>query len=445
MRNLYAVIALVAWSFSGPTVSYAQEKPSGIQCVAEQLASCKIKNTVVNASALNQYGKAFNCMKYGSTTGTKFDFNIPLPDVGVVGFGFGDSAQHSTDICSEEIKKFQTSSFVKTYTEVFSADCGKTLAGQYEQCLRAKVALETTPPPATQVLQCNAVQTSRNLVINLRYRPAVQEIPANYTVSTVAGVAGMKCETGVVPGIYAPTSMHCELPATYTSGVAIVRLANTVSCDIPLQPERSVEIASAKKNSCASVLNRPSILGDLPASVRFNAIGMCDACLAANLDTPDSDLRTLTTRLRGCLAWSIQSIAGTSFCSAPAMAPVGGGLGNPFPGGGLGNPFPGAAPTSPGIVAPPGAFPNPFQVLPGGPVANPGAKWGFLTFATASPAELALRDNAAKDLCIAKSNVDVLQREKGPSEAIPIDFLASQQGQNPAFAELLKDIDQALK
>ena len=141
MRNLYAAIAVAAWSICGPTEGYAQEKPSGIQCVAEQLASCKIKNTVVNASALNQYGKAFNCMKYGSTTGTKFDFNIPLPDAGVVGLGFGDSAKHSTDICSEEIKKFQTSSFVKTYSEVFSAECGKTLAGQYEQCLRAKVAL----------------------------------------------------------------------------------------------------------------------------------------------------------------------------------------------------------------------------------------------------------------------------------------------------------------
>lgn len=440
MRNLYFTIALLAWSLSGPTTSMAQERPSGIQCVAEQLASCKIKNTVVNASALSQYGKAFNCMKYGSTTGTKFDFNIPLPDAGVVGFGFGDSAQHTTDVCSEEIKKFQSTSFVKTYSEVFSAECGKTLAGQYEQCLQAKIALEKAPSPTTQVLQCNAMQSSRNLVINLRYKPAVQEIPANYTVATVAGVSGMTCETGVVPGIYSPTSMHCELPPTYTSGTAIVRLANTVSCEVSLLPERSVEIASAKKHSCAAVLNRPSVLGDLPPLVRLNAIGMCDACLAANLGTPDSDQRTLKTRLRGCLAWSVQSLGGTSFCSARPMPPADGAFPNPFA-----NPFGGGPTSSTTMAMPPGALPNPFMVPPGGPTPNPEVKWGFLTFANASPVELALRDRAAKELCNVKSNVDVLQREKGETEAIPIDFLATAQGQHPALAELLKDIDQVLK
>lgn len=369
MRKL-VIFAVAIFSLIRIGEVQAQEKTSGLQCMAEQLSSCKLTNTSVNASALNTYSRAFNCMKYGSTSGTNFNFSIPIPEVGPVGFGYGNSAQYSTEICREEIKKLESSSFVKTYSEVFSADCGKTLAGQYEQCLAKKVELEKIGTPAIQSLQCNAVQSSRNMVINLRYTPAVQEVPSNYTVSSVGGVAGLSCEKGVVPGIYSPTSMHCEVPQNTGSETIIVRLANTVSCQVPLRTERAVEISSARKNSCASVLGKPNILGDLEPIVRMNAIGMCDSCLAANLETPDSDQRTLASRLRGCLVWATQNISGTSFCSAPPMSTTG----TP----GFSNPFDTAS--IPTLGSPIG-FVNPFQ----SPADNQNAKWGHISMSQISP------------------------------------------------------------
>lgn len=437
MRNALKTMILVASVLLSASVAVAQEKSSSLQCVADQLSSCKIRNTSVNASALSQYSKAFNCMKYGSTSGTKFDLNIPIPEVGLVGFGFGDSSQHSTSTCREEIKKLESSSFVKTYSEVFSADCGKTLAGQYEQCLRAKVALETALPPPLQSLQCNAVQSSRNLVVNLRYTPAIQETATNYKVTSVVGVAGMTCEKDVVPGIYAPSSMHCEIPKTLTNEVVIVRLANTVSCQVPLQPERSIEIASAKKHSCASILGKADVLGELPSLVRFHAIGMCDSCLAANLATSDSDQRTLSSRLRGCLVWSAQSVIDLAYCKAAPMPELGaGGLANPFGGSPLGPSVPG------GSIA---GYGNPFLVGPGADPQNPNASWTYFPPATASAAEIELKSNVAKNLCITKGNVEVLQRPQSAPQIIPIDFLATSQGQNPVLSELIKAVDVELK
>lgn len=406
--------------------SIAQEKTSGLQCVADQLASCKLTNTAVNATALKEYSKAFNCVKYGSTSGTNFNVNIPVPKVGLLGFGFGDSAQYSTDMCKEEIKKLETSTFVKTFGESFSADCGKTLAGQYEQCLKAKVALETLPAPTVQGLQCNAVQSSRNVVINLRYTPAVGESPANYAVNTVTGVTGMTCEKGVAPGIHAPSSMHCDIPASASSEVAIVRLANTVSCQVPLRPERSIEISSAKKHSCAAILGKKEILGELPNLVRYNAIGMCDSCLSANLNTPDTDQRTLTNRLRSCVIWATQAVIGSSFCSVPEKAVEG--FGNPFS----------ATPPAPVMGA---VLPNPFGGSPG----DADITFGYIAPLNASALQMNVMTEGAKQLCSKKSNVDVLQRPSEGGKSTPIDFLGSSAGQNPMFADLIKAVDLELK
>lgn len=438
--SLFQICFLVSISvFSETTLS--QEKSSGLQCVADQISSCKIRNSSVNASALSQYSKEFNCIKYGSTSGTKFDFKVPLPEVGMVGLGFGNSAQHSSQTCQEEIKKLDSSSFVKTYSEVFSADCGKTLVGQYEQCLKAKVALEAVAPPTPQSFQCNAVQSERNLVINLRYTPAMGESPHQYTVGSVIGVSGMTCEKGVVAGTYYPTSMHCQIPKDVMREVAIVRLENSVSCQVPLQPERSIELNSARKNSCASILGNSNALGDLPKAVLYGAIGMCDSCLAVNLKTPDSDQRSLTNRLRGCLVWSAKSIMDTAFCNAAPMAAAG------LLGGGLDNPFPGAllgAPGPIGVSGPAGGYGNPFSP-PGTPPLNPNVTSGYIPSLMASNGEIQFKTQNAGTLCNTKSGVEVLQRYRSSTEAIPIDYLATTEGQNPMFRALIEAVDAALK
>jgi hypothetical protein len=177
----------------------AQIRSSSLQCVADQLASCKLTNRQVKAGSLKDYQKAFSCIKNGSTSGTKFDLGVPLPDGGMLGFGLDSSAQYTTDICREEVKKLESASFLQQYGEVFDQECGKTLAGEYTHASRQRLSSK-----ACRIRRSHsfAMWCNRNLVLNLRYTPALGEAAAQYTVKEIVGVPGMACESGVLAGTY---------------------------------------------------------------------------------------------------------------------------------------------------------------------------------------------------------------------------------------------------
>lgn len=422
MNCLRYVLASVLAAFAVFTIpASAQIRSSSLQCVADQLASCKLTNRQVKADSLMQYQKAFSCVKNGSTSGTTFDLGVPLPDGGMLGFGLDSSAKYSTEVCREEVRKLESASFLKQYSEVFDQECGKTLAGQYEQCLKAKVSLESvTNPP--QTFSCNAVQSDRNLVLNLRYTPALGEAAAQYTVKEIVGVPGMACESGVLAGTFYPTSLNCTLPTNYARGQAVVRLANGISCQVPVLPERTAELDAARKYSCSGIYNRTSgFLQELPLLARATITGLCDACVNLNVNTPDTDQRTLANRFGGCAVWALKAFAESEaqFCTLTATGtPSGYGAGFSY-------------------------SPPPF---PGGPlIPRPGTdvKSGFVHMRkSVAPNDIQKMQTESFRLCADRSPGEVLGLNGATAGQIPIDFLSSAEGKNPMFQELIKAIEE---
>lgn len=416
LANVLAAFAVFAIPAS------AQIRSSGLQCVADQLASCKLTNRQVKADSLMQYQRAFSCIKNGSTSGTTFDLGVPLPDGGMLGFGLDSSAKYSTEICREEVKKLESASFLKQYSEVFDQECGKTLAGQYDQCLKAKVSLESvTNPP--QSLTCNAVQSNRNLVLNLRYTPALGEAAGQYTVKEIVGVSGIACETGVLAGTYYPTSLNCTLPTDYERGQAIVRLVNGISCQVPILPERKAELDAARKYSCSGIYNRTSgFLQEFPLLARATIAGLCDACVNLNVNTPDTDQRTLANRFGGCAVWALKAFAESEaqFCTLTATS-------------------------TPSSYNPPGLGYGPSS-YPGGPlISRPGTdvKSGFVHMRkSVAPSDIQKMQTESFKLCADRSPGEVLGLNGATAGQIPIDFLSSAEGNNPMFQELIKVIEE---
>lgn len=379
-------------------------------------------------------------MKNGSTSGDKFAIAIPLPDAGMLGFDFGSSSQHSSSTCREEIKRLETSSFVQSYGEYFDSACGKTMAGQYEACLDAQSKItKITSQTAAQAFACVPTQSSRNLVISLKYQPATGEDRPAYAVKDISGIPGMECEKNIAPGTATASSMLCKLPETYNAGVAIVKLVNGVTCDVPVSSDIKAEIASAKRFSCSNVFSSLELPGSTNL-VHAVVAGLCEVCMAVNLATPETDQRPLKNRFLGCAAWALQTSlidARPDFCrivptpdGAVPLVPSAGYL---MPNGGI-------------SVAPMGNPFNSVPIAPGFPASTPATVIETTTFGEISDPQAQLnRRLAAEKLCVTRASGQAIALSGSNFQTIPIDFVSSPSAQTPQIKDLLKRLEERIK
>lgn len=320
----------------------AQSGPSSGEllsgCAQVSLQACRMSTRVVSLDRLSTYEKAFNCMKYGSDRGDTFNLTLPIPDLGALGFNIGNSARYSKEVCVEEIKRLDSARFFKDYSDTFDEECGRTLAGQYRQCVDAATRLGSSGQ--IQNLSCSLSQNRDGVIINTRYVPGAMEGPAQYRIASVKGMDGIDCERDVHAGVNQYSSFTCALPKDHDGGTLNVRLGNGVTCSVSVGQPVALEIARHRRYSCSAVFN--SVGGSegaqLPVMVQATLSGLCDICLEKNLGTGSMDQRSLESRLKSCAVWSGHALmlGEAQFCKVAAIdQPAAGGY---IPHGGMGMP-----------------------------------------------------------------------------------------------------------
>lgn len=432
-KYIYMVVVAFLVCTNAYAKDYGSELISG--CAAIQLKSCKMISHAVKSEQLSEYNKAFNCLKKGSTSGDTFDIGIPLPDFGMLGVGFGTSASYSTEVCKDEIKKLDSASFLKEYSETFDKECGRTLSGQYQQCIDA--ASRITDSSQIQNFQCSAIQSASQMVINTKYVPGAGEGPEDYQIKSIRGLDGISCEENAYAGVNQYSSLSCSLPNNYQAAKLVLKLKNGVACSVPVQAERKLEIGVAKKFTCSSVYNSipdPDFSSLLKVSPLFTAtmVGLCDICLAENINTSDNDQRTLSSRVAGCAVWALVSVskANAQICSVKASEGTGivfdgyGGVGGigVFPIGTNSAPSPLVLPTAQGterdISMSFGLEPEP----------NPGSNNAW-----------------SQSLCNGRKQGEIIQLHGEQWKEVPIDYLSTKNAQKTEMKEFINLIENSLK
>jgi hypothetical protein len=421
--HLGMAIALLSGTLA-QAKDYGSELISG--CAAIQIGSCKMTSRTVKLDLLSKYEKAFSCIKNGSTSGDKFNLGIPLPDLGELGFGGSSSHKYSTEVCKEEIKKLDSANFLKDYSETFDKECGRTLAGQYQQCIEA--AGKLSGPQQIQSLKCSASQSASNIIINTKYVPGMGDGPTQYRIASVTGIEGLSCDGNASAGVNQYASMSCKLPQGYSSAQLVVKLGNGVSCTVPVKMERRLEVDLARKYTCSNIYNSlPQDEFPLPLLIKATAVGLCDLCLADNTRTPDSDQRTLANRAAGCATWAIHSIAtaNAALCSVKDS--------NAGPG------------FSGGFYAPPAGFGGPMAAMPPILPTAPGTERDVnfsMGLSSDNPQNAQIW---AQSLCNGRKKGEVMELRGDQWKQIPIDYLSSSAAQDPRMQELAKRIEDSLK
>lgn len=428
IKNLF-VFALVGCF--GCADVYAKDYGAELisSCAAIQLKSCQMIKRTVKSEQLSEYSKAFNCLKKGSTSGDKFDLGIPLPDLGgMLGVGLDSTASYSTEVCKEEIKKLDSAGFLKEYSETFDKECGRTLSGQYQQCVVA--ASQIKDSSQIQNFQCSAVQSASQIVINTKYVPGAGEGPEDYKIKSIRGVEGISCEENAHAGVNQYSSLSCSLPEDYNVANVVLKLNNGVSCSVPVLPERKFEIEMAKKFTCSNIYNSISdsdLSSMLKVSPLFTAtmVGLCDICLAENINTPDYDQRTLSKRAAGCAVWAMVSVAKASaqVCSIKASTNTGAVLG------GYGG-FP---------TATNGASP---QILP---TAQGTERDKHISFGFGPESSPGSNSDWSQSLCNGRKEGEIIQLHGQQWNEIPIDYLSTKDAKEPAMKEFINILEESLK
>lgn len=426
-RHFYLGMAIALLSSTtAQAKDYGSELISG--CAAIQLGSCKMTSRTVKLDQLSKYEKAFSCIKNGSSSGDKFNLGIPLPDLGELGFGGSSSRKYSTEICKEEIKKLDSANFLKDYSETFDKECGRTLAGQYQQCVEA--AGQLAGAQQIQSLKCSASQSANNIIINTKYVPGAGDGPAQYRIASISGIDGIACDAKSSAGINQYASMSCKLPQGYSSSKLVVKLANGVSCTVPVKMERRLEVDLARKYTCSNIYNSlPQDEFPLPLLIKATAVGLCDLCLNENTRTPDSDQRTLANRAAGCATWAIHSVVAANV----AMCTVKDSNAGPGLSGGL-------------YVPPPMGFGGgPMAALPPVLATAPGTERGESFNMGLPSSDMQTEQAWAMTLCNSRRKGAVLELHGDQWQQIPIDYLSSSAGQDPRMQELARRIEDSLK
>lgn len=295
----------------------------------------------MNFDKLSTYEKAFNCMKYGSDRRDTLGLSLPIPDLGALGFNIGNTAKYCNEICIEEIKRLDSARFFKDYSDTFDQECGRTLAGQYRQCVDAATRLGRSSQ--IQNLSCSLSQNRDGVIINTRYVPGAMEGPAQYRIASVKGMDGIGCERNVHAGVNQYNSFTCALPTDHDGGTLNVRLGNGVTCSMNVGPPVALQIDRHRRHSCSAIF---SSLGategaQLPVMVQATLSGLCDICLEKNLGTGGTDQRSLESRLKNCAVWSGHALmlGEAQFCKVAAIDPTTAGGYIPFGNiGGMGMP-----------------------------------------------------------------------------------------------------------
>ena len=416
------------WVMLAGLTPWAQAKDYGPEllqsCARIQLKDCKMTGRKVSYEQLAKYQKAFSCIKNGSSSGDSFDVGIPLPDLGELGLTLDSNSSYSTEVCKEEVSKLNSASFMKDYSQTFDKECGRTLSGQYQQCVEA--AAKLAEPQGVQTLKCSAAQSSSQIIINTRYVPGAMEGPKQYRIQSISGMSGVQCEKNAYAGVNQYASVACQLPKEYQNGNLVVKLANTVSCTVPVKMERKLELATMRQYSCANLYNKLELNG-MPAVIKTLAIGQCDQCLAENLSTSiETDQRTLATRAVGCAVWAAKSLeeAKLQFCEVKSLP-------TDMKGIYVGAYYPPLPPLNGGSVEP---QPNIQPTLPGterGIVGGVGATVKDTEWAAA--------------LCNARPTGDVVQLQGDAWKRIPIDYLSTQQAKDPMIQNLIELIERSIQ
>lgn len=419
-KNLY-MLAIVAILLCTNTYAkdYGSELISG--CAAIQLKSCKMINRTIKSEQLSKYEKAFSCLKNGSTSGDKFDIGIPLPDAGMLGIGFGSTANYSTETCKEEIKKLDSANSLKEYSETFDQECGRTLSGQYQQCIEAASRLIVSHQ--IQNLQCSSIQSANQIIINTMYVPGAGEGPEDYRIKSIKGIDGISCEENAFAGVNQYSSLMCSLPKEYKTSQLVLKLGNGVACSVPVQSERKVEIDVARKFTCSNIYNSISdedFSSILKASPLFTAtvVGLCDICLTENSNTPDYDQRTLSKRAAGCAVWAmvVVSKANAQVCTVKAS-------------------------TSTGVVF--GSLPYGHDAPPILPTAQGTER--DKSFSLGLPSNPDPNNAWSGSLCNGRKQGEIIQLHGELWKDIPIDYLSTREAQDPGMKSFIDLIENSLK
>jgi hypothetical protein len=409
-------------------VSFAANESTELlsSCAISELKSCKMVSTSIKTEDFAKHEKLLNCLKHGSTSNDKFDLGVPLPEGGKLGIGFGSQAKYSKETCRDEVRKLESTSFLKQYTETFDAECGKTIGGQYEQCIAA--AARVVDSKQIQNLQCTSSQSANRLIINTKYVLGQGEGLEQYRISSITGLSGVVCDENSYAGINRYASLSCILPIAYPRSELILKLGNGVSCTVPVQNERGIELTLARKYSCTGVYK--AVARDLFDTLDRKApllgaalVGLCERCLSENIDTSESDHRTLVSRVGGCAAWALSTTALDSeahSCSVKSVsastpdighAPVAFGYSNPFEK----SPPPAVLPTAPGSER---------------------AELFMLYLPTSSDPNSAW----ALSLCNGRKNSEIVQLHGTEWKKSPIDFLVSPMGKDPRVKAIVQEI-----
>jgi hypothetical protein len=424
------MLAIVAIVFC--TDIYAKDYGSELisACASIQLRSCVMTGRVVQSDQLSKYEKAFNCVKNGSTNGDSFNLGFPLPDLGNVGVGSASTATYSTETCKEEVKKLDSANFFKQFSETFDRECGRTLAGQYQQCIEAATRLSENA--SAHSLQCSAFQSANQIVINTRYMPVSGDGPRQYRIRSVTGIDGVNCEKGTYAGVNQYSSLSCSLPNGYKSSQLIIKLGNNVTCSVPVHAERKQEIEIARKYSCSSIynaalVNQDEFFSKMPSLLKTTLIGLCETCVSENTKTPDYDQRTLSKRMAGCAVWALRSVAeaNAQFCSVKATnstspltygAPYYGGFG------------------APGTPPPPPVFPT--------AQGTERESYSSLSLDTSNPDP---NGAWANSLCNGRKQGEIIQLHGEQWKKIPIDYLSTVEAQDPKMKDVINVIEASFK
>jgi hypothetical protein len=425
MKKILFLAALIVSLQSAVTYAkdYGSELLSG--CASIQLSSCKMTNRKVSLNKLSEYTMAFNCIKNGSSSNEQFDLGIPLPDFGDLGIGMSSASRYSSEICKEEIKKLNSAQFLKSYSETFDQECGRTLAGQYNQCMETiKVFADQSP---IQSLKCSVVQSPTSIIINTKYVPGASDNQDTYRISSISGMNGVECDKDIKAGVNQYSSFACSLPSTYTASSLVVKLGNGVSCTIPIKPERKLEVLTARKYSCSRVYSSIKELDEFPVLAKAAMSGLCDLCLAENLDTKESDLRVLSERVSGCAVWAAKSVAeATNFCSVKAsLSPIPHSFG-PYP--------PMGSPTVP--------QPPPIAPAALGSVRDISFSTGLGTESADATSKEA---SWAESLCNGQKQGEIIQLRGNRWKDIPIDYLSTIESKSPLILTITKGIETYLE
>lgn len=420
MRIMLFLAVLIVSLLSSATYAkdYGSELLSG--CATIQLSSCKMTNRKVSLNKLSEYTKAFSCIKNGSSSNEQFDLGIPLPDLGDLGIGMSSTLKYSSEICKEEIKKLESAQFLKSYSETFDQECGRTLAGQYSQCIEAaKVLFE----PSIQSFKCSVVQNPNSIIINTKYVPGASDNQDTYRISSISGMNGVECDKDIKAGVNQYSSFACSLPSTYTASSLVVKLGNGVSCTIQIKPERKLEISAASKYSCSRVYSSIEVLNQFPILFKAAMSGLCDLCLAENLSTNESDQRILSQRVAGCAVWAAKSVAeGSNFCSVKAST----------------NPSPLSFGAYPAIGSPTVPQPPPISPAALGSVRDISFSVGM----GSETAEVTSKETSwADSLCNGQKQGEIIQLRGNRWKDIPIDYLSTNESKSPVIVKITKDIE----